>query len=421
MNKKEIISYQNDGYYIQNRKVVSLCKEFGTPLYVYDLNTVLQQYTSLYDYIKWPKSRIYYAMKANYNLDILQALKENGAYLDTVSPAEVLLALRIGFKKDHILFTANNMTDEEMHLIKKYDVLFNIDSISRLAKYAKAFPGSKVCLRFNSEVVAGENEKVQTAGESVKFGISLEEVSQIQEIVTEYKLKVVGLHEHTGSGIAETEKIYQGMKNLLRIATRDNFPDLLFIDFGGGFKVRYHPEDPEIDYRKFGNRITQIFEEYCRQYGRELYMYFEPGKYIVAESGMLIIQVNTIKNNKSNLIIGTNSGFPQLIRPVFYGAYHHILNLSNPHGVTKKYDIYGNTCESGDCFAKGRMIPEIREGDYLGILNAGAYCFSMASIYNLRSLPAEVVILNNQVKLSRERMNPEVLVDHLLNDYNVLI
>lgn len=417
MNTNGIISYENGGYCIQKRDAAALCKEFGTPAYFYDLNTVLRQYTSLYNYIKWPKLRIYYAMKANYNPDILQTLKENGAYLDTVSPAEVLLALKLGFSKDRILFTANHMTDEEMYLLKKYDVLFNIDSISRLAKYAEAFPGSEICLRFNSDVVAGENKKVQTAGEASKFGISLDEVSDVQRIVTKYELKVVGLHEHTGSGIAETEKVYQGMKNLLKIATRDYFPDLRFIDFGGGFKVPYHPEEPEIDYREFGHRITQIFEEYCRQYGRELYLYFEPGKYIVAGSGLFAVQVNTVKNKRGNLIVGTNAGFPQLIRPVFYGAYHHILNISNPQGEINKYDVYGNTCESGDCFARDRMIPEIREGDYLAILQAGAYCFSMASIYNLRSLPAEVVILNNQVTLSRARLSPEELVDRLLNDY----
>ena len=407
----------NDGnYYIQNQKLLSICNSLETPFYLYDLNLVVQQYKSLYNYIKWPKLRVYYAMKANYNIDILKTLRDNDAYLDTVSPTEVLLALKLGFKKDQILFTANNMTDAEMVLIQNNDILFNIDSISRLEKYAKEYPGSEVCLRFNSDVVAGENEKVQTGGDLTKFGILLEDISIVKEITKSYNLKVIGLHEHTGSGISETEKVYQGMNNLLSIATRDNFPDLRFIDFGGGFKVPYHPQEPKIDYNEFGNKITRIFSEFCKIYGNDLYMYFEPGKYIVAESGYFIIQANTLKNNKGRLIVGTDSGFPQLIRPVFYGAYHHIINISNPLGKPEKYDIYGNTCETGDCFANGRTLPKIREGDYLAILNAGAYCFSMASTYNLRSLPAEIVILNNQLKLSRTKMSAEELANQVLSD-----
>ncbi len=414
---KKIFLFNNDNYYIQNQNLLSICEQFETPFYLYDLNLVLQQYKSLYNYIDWPKLKIYYAMKANYNVDILKMLRNNNAYLDTVSPTEVLLALKLGYKKDHILFTANNMTEAEMHLIKKHNILFNIDSISCLEKYAKEYPETEICLRFNSDVIAGENEKVQTGGDLTKFGILLKDVSIVNKIINHYNLKVIGLHEHTGSGISETEKVYQGMKNLLSIATRENFPHLRFIDFGGGFKVPYHPEEPIVNYNEFGNKITRIFSEYCKNYGDDLYMYFEPGKYTVAEAGSLIMKVNTIKNNKGRLIVGTDSGFPQFIRPVFYGAYHHILNISNPLGCLKQYDICGNTCETGDCFANERMLPEIREGDYLAILNAGAYCFAMASIYNLRPLPAEIVIFDNQLKQSRAKMTSEELANQVLAEY----
>jgi diaminopimelate decarboxylase len=227
----------------------------------------------------------------------------------------------------------------------------------------------------------------------------------------------VGLHEHTGSGIANTEKVYHAMKNLLSIADKVNFPHLQFINFGGGFKVPYHPSEAAIDYEKFGTIVTRMFAEYCQTYGRELYMCFEPGIYVVAEAGYLVVQVNTVKNNKGRLIIGTDSGFSQLIRPALYGAYHHILNLSNPLGKREKYDVCGNICESGDCFAKERLLPNVREGDYLAILNAGAYGFSMASLYNLRALPAEVVIQDNEVRLSRAMMTADELASKIMQQY----
>jgi diaminopimelate decarboxylase len=346
-------------------------------------------------------------------------MKENGFCLDTVSPAEVILAVKMGFDKNQLLFTANNMTDEEMALIKQQNVLFNIDSLSRLETYAKAYPGSSVSLRINPDVIAGEDEKLQTAGDLSKFGILLKDVLEAVNITRQYGMKVVGLHEHTGSGISDTAKVQESMKNLLAIANRRDFPDLTFIDFGGGFKVQYNPKEAVIDYADFGTKIVQLFRQFCNEYGKDLNLYFEPGKYIVADSGCLIVKVNTIKDNKGRLIVGTDSGFPHLIRPVLYGAYHHIINISNPSGEPKKYDICGNICESGDCFARDREIAEIRNGDYLAIQNAGAYCHSMSSHYNLRPLPAEYILFNNEVMVSKEKLSNNDLADKVFMDYGM--
>ncbi|MHA1340623.1 MAG: diaminopimelate decarboxylase [Promethearchaeota archaeon] len=401
---------------LENDLLIELAEKYGTPLFVYNGDLIIQRYKELYDFISWPKLKIYYAMKANYNPAILNLLRKNGAFLDTVSPGEVHLALKIGYSFDKLLYTANNMTDKEMEEVQSKGVLFNIGSLSRLEKYGKKYPSSKICVRFNPDVVAGENEKVQTAGNLTKFGILMEDIDKVKEIVKKNNLKVIGLHEHTGSGIKETEKVYQSMKNLLSLATIENFPDLEFIDFGGGFKVPYEPNEKRINYIAFGKKITEIFSEACKKYGKDLTMCFEPGKYIVAEAGYLLVKVNTLKNNRGRLIVGTDSGFPQLIRAVFYGAYHHILNLTNSSGPIRKYDVCGNICETGDCFAIQRDLPEINEGDILAIQNAGAYCYSMGGVYNLRPMPSEVLVVENKPKLVRKRLSNEELADQILKE-----
>jgi diaminopimelate decarboxylase len=264
--------------------------------------------------------------------------------------------------------------------------------------------------------MAGFHEKVMTGGAITKFGILPGDLDGVLEIVKRYDLTVVGLHEHTGSGLYDENKVYESMKNLLSIASPGNFPSLRFIDFGGGFAVPYRPDDTKINYEKFGNNLKAIFKEYCSEYGRDLELYFEPGKYIVAESGYLLMEANTVKDNRGRLIVGTNSGFPQLIRPTFYGAYHQVVNLTNPLGDSQTYDVCGNICETGDVFAKQRELPEVREGDLLAIQNAGAYCYSMGGVYNLRAMPAEVFCFEGKAELSRRRLSNNELVENILRE-----
>ena len=390
--------------------------QYGTPLFVYDADRITHCYKALFDFIKWPRLKIHYAMKANYNLHILQLLKGLGASLDTVSPGDVLMALKAGFPKERILFTANNMTEAEMVAVQQSGVLMNIGELSRLEKFGRMFPGSPVCVRFNPDVKDGDSAKTMTAGDLTKFGILLKEVDKVKAIAAQYNLKVVGLHEHTGSGLQHAESVFQSMKNLMAIATRANFPELEFLDFGGGFKVPYKPDEKRIDYVTMGAEITRLFRDYCTSYGKELDMLFEPGKYMVAESGYLLVTINTIKDNNGRLIAGCDSGFPQLIRPVLYNAYHHIRNLSNPDGKPGVYDICGNICETGDLFAEQRELPEIHEGDVLSIENAGAYCYSMGGVYNLRPMPAEAMVRDGKLELSRRRLSNEELVNLIIGE-----
>ena len=399
---------------ISNKIMLEAAAEFGTPLFLYDIDKIKECYQSLFKFIPYKGLKIHYALKANYNIAILKALRDMGCGLDTVSPAEVALALELGFKKEDIIYTANNMTDAEFAEVYAAGVVMNIGELSRLEKVAKNYPGSRVCLRFNPDVKDGDSEKTMTAGDLTKFGILLDDVEKVLDIVKKGDLHIVGLHEHTGSGLQKAESVYQSMKNLMNIVTLARFPELEFLDFGGGFKVPYMPDEKRIDYVAMGREIVNIFESFCKSYGRELKMYFEPGKYMVAESGHLLIEVNTIKKNRTRTIVGCNSGFPQLIRPVLYDAYHHIVNLSNPEGAEYKYDICGNICETGDRFAEERMMPEIREYDILEIQNAGAYCYSMGSIYNLRPMPSEAVFENGKLRLVRKAQTNKELVKELV-------
>ena len=376
---------------------LQLAKEHGTPLYVYDLASVRSQAERLRGALAWKSCRILYAMKANYNPAILRLVRELGLAIDTVSPAEVHLAMQSGFTAREILFTANNCSDADLEEVHALGVLCNLDSLSALRRFARKFPGSALCLRINPEITAGSHKSVQTAGVHVKFGILPEDMNEVVSIAKSAKLSIIGLHEHTGSGIVDPADYLKGAKKLLELITPQNFPDLHFIDFGGGLGVPYLPDAEELPVEELGKKLAAMFQEFCSAYGRELELWMEPGKYLVAQCGSLLAQVTTLRNNRGKLIAGVNSGFSHLIRPVLYGAFHRIDNLSNPGAAALEYDVVGNICESGDYFAEARLIPEIREGDILAIRTAGAYGASMASLYNLRPLPGEVSVENGRI------------------------
>ena len=367
---------------ITNDKFVELARTYGTPLFVYDGDLMLERYRELFSFIPCRRLHIHYALKANYNPALLTLLRDAGSGIDAVSPGEVALALALGFSPDRIIYTANNMTDAEFDRVMKTGVTVNIGSLSRLKKCADKYPGSRICLRFNPDVCDGDNAMTMTGGDLTKFGILLADADEAARIAGSGNLHIIGLHEHTGSGLQHAESVLKSMDNLMEIATKERFAELEFLDFGGGFKVPYKDDETRIDYVDMGRKINEKFDRFCEKYGKELLMRFEPGKYLSAECGTLIVEINTIKHNRSRVIAGCNSGFPQLIRPVLYGAYHKIENLTNPDGIPSLYDVCGNICETGDRFAEQRLLPEIREYDLLAVKNAGAYCYSMGSVYN---------------------------------------
>jgi diaminopimelate decarboxylase len=298
-----------------------------------------------------------------------------------------------------------------MDEVHKLDVLLNIGSLSRLKKFGKKYPGSNICVRLNPNIGDANHKYNLTAGPDSKFGISYLYLDEVLDIIKKYNLKLVGIHQHIGSGWLKLEAPLKALDIILEIASK--IPNLEFVDLGGGFGIPYSPDQSELDIEELGKKINENFVNFCKSYGKGLKLRIEPGRYVVCQAGHLLTEVNTIKKSpEGKIFIGTNSGMNHMIRVPLYDAYHVIKNISNPEGEIKQYDICGNICESSDFFAKDRKLPEIREGNILSIENTGAYGFAQACNYQFRPLPAEVVF-DNEMILSRKR---ETFKD-LLNKY----
>ncbi|OGH66654.1 MAG: diaminopimelate decarboxylase [Candidatus Magasanikbacteria bacterium RIFCSPHIGHO2_02_FULL_41_13] len=383
--------------------LIKLVEQFGTPLYAYDLGVIQARIDELFATVgTYKNTQFLYAIKANFNPHIVRNIIARGCGIDAVSIDEVKLGLFCGAAAQDILFTENNITDEEMHTSMQLGVLLNIGSLSRLEKFGIAYPGSRVCVRFNPNVGAGSHTTNITGGPESKFGISFSEVDAVLIIAKKYNLKIVGIHEHIGSGWLQITEPLLALNTTLRLA--HTFPDLEFVDVGGGFGVPYSPEQTRLDLKVLGEKIKARFTNFCTAYGRDIQLRFEPGRYIVAESGHLLTRVNTIKQSpEGKLFVGSDTGMNHLVRVAMYDSYHPIVNVSNPNGQTKVYDIVGNICECADFFARNREMPEIREEDILDIQIAGAYGMSMASHYQFRDLPTEVLVDGENIQVIRRR------------------
>jgi diaminopimelate decarboxylase len=379
---------------------LSLCKKYGQPLYVYDAAVIKKQYERIRNAFQVPKLSIMYACKALSNINILKYMRQLGTGLDTVSIQEVELGLHAGFKPDEIIYTPNCVSFEEIQEAVALGVRINIDNTSILEQFGQAFPDYPVCLRINPHIIAGLNAKTSVGHIDSKFGISFHQMPLVHRIVEATGTRVAGIHMHTGSGILDADVFLRGAEILFNVA-RD-FLDLEYLDFGSGFKVPYKEGDNETNIEELGQKISVRFKEFCQEMGKDLTLMFEPGKFLVSESGSLLVRVNVIKQTTSTVFAGIDSGLNHLIRPMFYDAYHEISNVSNPGGKKRFYTVVGYICET-DTFGINRKIDEIREGDILCIQNAGAYCFSMASNYNSRFRPAEVLVLDGKDYLIRER------------------
>ena len=394
-------------YRIQDVDLVTLTKEFGTPLYVYDAEKIVHQLRTLKTAFSGADVKIKYAAKALTNLSILKLLRIYGSDVDVVSIQEAHLALRAGFKPSQIMFTPSGVDFSEIIEGVKLNLTINLDSLSALEKFGKKYQNTYPCsIRLNPHIMAGGNYKISTGHSNSKFGISVFQLPDIHSVVSKYDLRINGLHIHTGSDITESE-VFLKMADILFGVARD-FPHLRFIDFGSGFKVAYKEGDMVTNVYDLGLKLTKVFNDFCQSYGRKLELHFEPGKFIVSEAGVLLVKVTVVKPTPSLTFVGVDSGLNHLLRPMMYDAYHDIVNISNPTGSQKLYTIVGYICET-DTFGSDRKLNEVREGDILAIKNAGAYGYSMASNYNSRLRPAEVLLLNGQSKLIREREKLEDL------------
>jgi diaminopimelate decarboxylase len=384
---------------MQAKDLLQLAEQFGNPIYVYDAEKIQSQYNRLTKaFSKVDKLRINYAMKALSNIAILQLLKEMGSGLDTVSIQEVLLGLHAGYDPEKIFYTPNGVSLEEIEDVAARGVQINIDNLSILEQFGTKYPNVPVCIRINPHVMAGGNANISVGHIDSKFGISVHQLPHLVRIVENTKMNIVGIHMHTGSDILDIEVFLYAAEILFDAAK--NFKNLEFLDFGSGFKVPYKKDDIETDIEELGKKLSKRFNAFCTEYGKELTLIFEPGKFLVSEAGFFLAKVNVVKQTTSTVFAGIDSGFNHLIRPMFYGSQHHIENISHPKGKERFYSVVGYICET-DTFANNRRISEIKEGDILCFRNAGAYCFSMASNYNSRYKPAEVLWLKGEGRLIR--------------------
>ena len=396
------------------KDLLSIVHTYGCPVYVYDAYKIRSQYERLIKaFAAVPSLRINYAMKALSNGSILKLMRKLGAGLDKVSIQEVKLGLHAGFAPEQIIFTPNGVSMEEIEEAASLGVQLNIDNLSILEQFGSKHPQVPVCIRINPHVMAGGNSKISVGHIDSKFGISIHQVPHILRIVENTKMHINGIHMHTGSDILDIDVFLYAAEILFDAAK--HFRELKFIDFGSGFKVPYKEGDIQTDIEELGEKLSQRFLEFCKLYGRDLTLAFEPGKFLVSEAGFFLVKVNVVKQTTSTVFAGIDSGFNHLIRPMFYGATHFIENISNPEGKKRFYSVVGYICET-DTFASNRQIAEISEGDILCFRNAGAYCYTMASNYNSRPRPAEVLWIDGQAKLIRKA---ETLEDLLRNQVEI--
>ena len=399
---------------MERTQLLELANKYGSPLYVYDTDKIEAQYNRLTGAFSTVKNlKLNYAVKALSNINLLKFFKNIGAGLDTVSIQEVKLGLTTGIHPRKIIYTPNGVSLEEIEKAAKLGVRINIDNLSVLEQFGSKHPNIPVCIRINPHVMAGGNSNISVGHIDSKFGISIHQIPHLLRIVELTKMNINGIHMHTGSDILDIDVFLYASEILFE--TAKNFKNLDFIDFGSGFKVPYKEGDIETNVEELGKKLSDRFNQFCKEYGKELTLAFEPGKFLVSESGFFLAKVNVVKQTTSTVFASIDSGFNHLIRPMLYGAAHKIVNISNPKGRERYYSVVGYICET-DTFASNRRINEISEGDILSFHNAGAYCFTMASNYNSRYRPPEVLWHNGKATWIRER---ETFNDLIKNQVDV--
>jgi diaminopimelate decarboxylase len=386
---------------VERTQLLELAQKYGSPIYVYDTDKIESQYNRLTDAFSTVKSlKLNYAVKALSNINILKFFKNIGAGLDTVSIQEVQLGLTTGIDPKKIIFTPNGVSLKEIEEVAKLGVQINIDNLSILELFGQKHPEIPVCVRINPHIMAGGNSKISVGHIDSKFGISIHQVPHIKRVVENTGMNINGIHMHTGSDILDIDTFLRATEILFDVAKQ--FDNIDFIDFGSGFKVPYKEGDISTDIEQLGLQLSERFNDFCVEYGKDITLMFEPGKFLVSDAGVFLAKVNVVKQTTSTVFAHVDSGFNHLVRPMMYDSYHHITNISNPEGRDRYYSVVGYICET-DTFGSNRRIAEISEEDVLCFHNAGAYCFSMASNYNSRYLPAEVMVHQGKDYLIRKR------------------
>lgn len=380
---------------ISKEKAIELIKNYGSPLYIYDEGILRKRCQELKNLLSSKNFRVNYSAKANTNLELLKIVNEEGLDVDAMSPGEIFIEEKAGFTPDRIFYISNNVSAEEMRLVIDKGIMVSVDSLSQLELYGQINPDSKVAVRFNPGVGIGHHDKVKTGGKKTKFAVQRDFIPLVKVILKKYNLTLAGINHHMGSLFMNGDKYLDGVENLFDIAKQ--FPGLEFIDIGGGFGIPYELGEDRLNLNELGQRLDKVFKDFLAEYdNKDLILKIEPGRYIVAECGVLLGKTYSVKENYGMKYIGTDLGFNVLMRPMLYESYHEIKVLKYRDNVTdigkETVNIVGNICESGDIIAQERELPIIDEGDIIAVMDTGAYGFVMSSNYNCRLRPAEVLI-----------------------------
>jgi diaminopimelate decarboxylase len=409
----------HDKKFFGNTDPVQLTEKYGTPLYVYNENILRQRCRDMKKLISYKNFAVNYSPKANGNLELIKIIRSEGLRVDAMSPGEIYVNMMAGYKPEEILYISNNVSEDELRYAINAGVKISVDSVSQLELFGKINPGGKVVFRLNPGVGAGHHEKVVTGGQKTKFGIELSSIPEVKRISKEYNLKIIGINQHIGSLFMEGDVYLESAGSILSVARQ--FDDLEFIDLGGGFGIPYRKQagQPRLDLKELGDRLSAVIQSFVKEYKKEIEFKIEPGRYIVAESGILLGNVNAVKKNYQTKYIGTDLGFNVLIRPAMYDSHHDVeiyRKTGHPSLKEETVTIVGNICETGDIIAKERNLPEIFENDILGVLDSGAYGYSMSSTYNNRLRPAEILIgENDNPRIIRKRDTLEDLVRNFIH------
>ncbi len=409
----------NSNFYM-GQSPIDLIEKYGSPLYVYNEKILREKMRNMKNLVSYENFAVNYSAKANSSLAILEIANEEGLNIDAMSPGEMYAELKAGFSPDKIFYISNNVSKEEMKYAIDNNIILSVDSISQLEQFGQINPGGKVAARFNGGIGAGHHEKVITAGKNTKFGIDPQEIDLFKQTLNKYNLTLVGINQHIGSLFMEPDKYIDGVYAILSIAKQ--FDNLEFIDLGGGFGIPYNKLEDNyktLDIKTLGIKLNEIFENFAKEYGKKVKFKVEPGRYIAAECGVLLGTVHAIKNNADNRYAGTDLGFNVLARPVMYDSHHDIEVYRQSDEKCEKIEpitVVGNICETGDIIAKNRMLPSLKEGDILAVLDAGAYGHVMSSNYNNRLRPAEVLIRENgEAVLIRKRDTLEDIMKNFIS------
>lgn len=393
-----------------------LVKEYGSGLYVYNEALLRERCRELKNLVSYDNFVVDYSMKANSNPALLQIIHEEGLEVDVMSPGEIHMAEMAGYGPDEIFYICNNVAPDEMKYVIDKGIKVSVDSLGQLEQFGELAPHSKVSIRVNPGTGAGHHKKVVTAGKETKFGINTDCIEDIKRILKQYDLKLIGINQHIGSLFLNSTDYLKSADSLFSFALA--FPDLDFVDLGGGFGIPYRAAEGEtrLDLKELGLTLDTLFNDFSKKYGKKLLFRVEPGRYVVAECAKLLGTVNGVKYNEQNKYIGTDIGFNLLMRPVLYNSYHEIGFYRNEDFMDNKADgeiatIVGNICETGDILAKDRIFPLVRRGDTMIVHDAGAYGHVMSSNYNGRLKAAEVLLTaDGTSKLIRKRDTFEDLV-----------